>query len=217
MTDDAADIVRRGYNAIAERYRDWSSQGGQIRQRFLQEALVRLTAGSRVLDLGCGSGQPVAEALARDHYVLGIDLSPRQVELAQQAVPHACFEVADLVTFEADPASFDAVVSFYVLGHIPSHLHRDVYARIAGWLKPGGSLLTSAPVTSGDEVTPDWLGVPMYFGGIGEQATRQAVQAAGLEIELAEVVLEGEDEPGVSFLWLIARKPGGRSREGSPT
>jgi cyclopropane fatty-acyl-phospholipid synthase-like methyltransferase len=205
MDEDPADVVRRGYDRIAERYREWS-RGGEVRQRFLREALGRLSAGSRVLDLGCGGGVPVAEALARDHDVLGIDISPRQVELAREAVPAARFQVADLTTFSPERADFDAVVSFYALGHIPGALHGQVFTRVAGWLAPGGFLLTSAPVGGDDGVQPDWLGVPMFFGGIGERATLEAVTAAGLEIDLAEVVSEGADEPGVSFLWVIARK-----------
>jgi SAM-dependent methyltransferase len=203
---EPADVVREGYDRIAEAYLA-GSRGGRVRRRFLDETLVRLPAGARVLDLGCGAGQPVAEALAREHDVLGIDLSPRQIELARQAVPAARFEVGDLTTLEVEPRSFDAVVSFYALGHVPGREHARFFRRVADWLRPGGFLLTSAPQGVEDQVTPDWLGVPMYFGGIGVEATLAAVTAAGLRTEVAEVVPEGEDEPGVSFLWVIASRP----------
>jgi hypothetical protein len=57
-------------------------------------------------------------------------------------------------------------------------------------------------------VEAGWLGVPMYFGGIGEQATRDAVRAAGLRLADAQVI--EEDEGGghvVRFLWLTAVAP----------
>ena len=69
-------------------------------------------------------------------------------------------------------------------------------------------LVASAPLTAEDGLEADWLGVPMYFGGIGEQAMYDAVLAAGLQLDRAEVI--PEDEGGghlVRFLWLTATKP----------
>lgn len=48
----------------------------------------------------------------------------------------------------------------------------------------------------------------MYFGGIGETATRQALGSAGLVVEEWQVVPEDErDGKTVHFLWVLARKP----------
>ncbi len=79
--------------------------------------------------------------------------------------------------------------------------------RIPAWLRRGGVLLASAPLMAGEQTEPDWLCVPMFFGGIGEDATRCAVEAAGLDIERREVV-EEDDGDGrlVSFLWHTARR-----------
>ncbi len=79
---------------------------------------------------------------------------------------------------------------------------------IADWLSPGGLLLTSAPLAHGDDLNPDWLGVPMFFGGIGEATTRQALADAGLAVLEWHVVPEDEgDGHTVQFLWLLAQKP----------
>jgi molecular chaperone DnaK (HSP70) len=68
-------------------------------------------------------------------------------------------------------------------------------------------LLTSAPLVAGDDVDEDWLGVPMFFGGIGEAATRQAVDDAGLSVEDWQVVPEDEGVGrSVRFIWCLARK-----------
>jgi hypothetical protein len=65
----------------------------------------------------------------------------------------------------------------------------------------------SFPLTPGDDVEVDWLGVPMFFGGIGREATEQGLRAAGFELELAEV-RENPDPVGgtESFFWVIARR-----------
>jgi hypothetical protein len=50
----------------------------------------------------------------------------------------------------------------------------------------------------------------MFFGGIGADATRDAVAGAGLSLESFERITE--DEGGghlVEFAWVVATKPGG--------
>lgn len=104
--------------------------------------------------------------------------------------------------------SIDAVASFYATGHVAAERHASLFLAIADWLRPGGLLLTSAPATVGNSYDPEWLGVPMFFGGIGATATREAIHQAGLAIESWETISEDEGhEDAVEFHWLMARKP----------
>jgi SAM-dependent methyltransferase len=202
------EVVRSGYDRIAHRYRDWS-HGSPVRLNWVRRLLDELPPDSLVVDLGCGPGEPATRLLAEHHRVCGVDGSAVQLRLAQHAAPTAQFVQADMTRFWLRPESVDAVASFYALGHIPSDQHGPLFAAISEWLRPGGLLLTSVPLTPGDGHDDAWLGVPMFFGGIGEPATRQAVGEAGLTVETWEVM--GEDEGDgriVEFLWLIARKPG---------
>jgi SAM-dependent methyltransferase len=202
------DLVRSGYDRIGVRYRDWSS-GSAVRLRWLRLLLDELRPGSLVVDLGCGSGEPATRLLTESHRVIGVDASAAQLRLARSAAPAALLVQADMTRFSLRPGSLDAVASFYALGHLPSERHAPLLVAIAHWLRPGGLLLTSAPVEAGDTTDPDWLGVPMYFGGIGAAATRRAVTDAHLLLERFEVVDEEEgDGRIVPFLWLIARRPG---------
>jgi SAM-dependent methyltransferase len=198
---------RAGYDRIGDRYREWS-QHSPVRLHWVQRLLSELSPASLVVGLGCGPGEPATRMLAEHHRVLGLDASIVQLALAQRAAPSAHFVQADMMRFALRPGSIDAVASFYALGHIPSHDHPRLLSAIADWLRPGGVLLTSAPLTRGDSRDEDWLGVPMFFGGIGESATRAAIDAAGLDLETWEVVAEDEGEGRlVEFGWLLARKP----------
>lgn len=199
--------VRSGYDRIGVRYRDWSAAAAG-RLHWVRRLLDELDAGSLVVDLGCGPAEPATRLLAERHRVIAVDASMVQLRLAREAVPAALLVQADMTRFTLRSGCADAVASFYALGHVPSHLHAPLYVAIASWLRPGGVLLTSTPVGAGDDVDPDWLGVEMFFGGIGEEATLRALQDAGLRVETFEPVDEDEgDGHIVRFNWVVARKP----------
>jgi len=204
---EAFEIVRAGYDRIGTTYRDLSASN-VVRRQWVERLLAELPPRSVVVDLGCGPGEPVTRLLARRHRVLGVDASASQLALARSVAPTALLIQADMTRFAIRPATLDAVGSFYALGHVPSHLHAPLLSSIAGWLRPGGLLLTSAPVSAGDEIDDCWLGVPMYFGGIGEQGMRQAIADAGLRLDDLQVIEEDEGKGHrTRFLWIIARKP----------
>jgi SAM-dependent methyltransferase len=183
---------------------NWIPVGMDEPRRVVQRGYDDIGAGYH----GCGPGDPATRLLSQQHTVLGVDLSLGQLRLARELAPRASLVMADITTFELAPASIDAVVSFFALGHLPPDTHASLVASIARWLRPGGFLLTSAPLIAGVGVEPDWLGVPMFFGGVGERAMTDAVRDAGLTLVGAERV--GEDEEAgrvVEFLWVTATKP----------
>jgi SAM-dependent methyltransferase len=113
-----------------------------------------------------------------------------------------------MTNVEFDPGSFDAVVAFYALIHVPRDEQAALLGRIAGWLRPKGFLFATLGV--GDDpgtVEEDWLGSPMFFSHFDAQGNRAMVAAAGLTVEIAEVRNEEEHGEPVPFLWVLARKP----------
>src|SRR5262245_35818011 len=120
MTDDPKRIVAEGYDAIAQRYFAWSDlDPSSQRMRYLSRLLELLTPAAEVLELGCGAGIPVTRALAETCLVTGVDISAAQIELARQHVPGATLIHTDMTQLDFPPASFDAVVAFYALIHVP--------------------------------------------------------------------------------------------------
>src|SRR5688572_14998769 len=94
---DPRRIVADGYDAIAERYFEWSdAQPSDTRLAWLERADASIPSGADVLDLGCGAGVPMTRRLAIGRRVTGVDISTRQVELARANVPDATFIQADM-------------------------------------------------------------------------------------------------------------------------
>jgi SAM-dependent methyltransferase len=206
---DPKRIVADGYDTMAERYLAWSDlKPSPTRLRYLALALELIAPGSEVLDLGCGAGIPMTAALAEDRAITGVDLSSTQLALARRNVPGATFLQADMTALTFEPASFDAVVAFYSLTHVPRDEQAELLQRIRGWLRPGGLFLAS--MGADDEpadVEPDWLGVDMYFSHFGAKANRRLVEGAGLVVERSELAVEPEDRHDARFLWVVARAP----------
>jgi len=113
-------------------------------------ALLRtagLSAGARVLDVGCGSGRLARRLCESGFEVVGVDASPAMVELARTHAPHARFEVLAIPTgrHAGAPAGLpvcDAVVS---TGHVLNYLASpeaivSALAELAGCVRRGGVL-----------------------------------------------------------------------------
>jgi len=208
-SEDPKQIVARGYDAVALRYAEWKDASGWPTMPRLRELLGRLPDGARVLELGCGRGVPATRELAKRHEVVGVDISSSQIALARHHVPEATFVHADVMELELPPESFDAVVSIYMFGHIPPDEQGELVHRIAGWLRPGGWVLTTMGAREEDVpamVEEDWLGAPMYFAGVGRDRSLAWLGEAGLEVERADVVPQTEHGEEVRFLWVLARK-----------
>lgn len=136
--------LSNGYEAVAARLI-------QRRDRSIGVATVRkwaklLPSGADVLDLGCGHGVPISEALMTDGFVVhGIDASASLAAEFQRRFPEASIacEAAEHSTFFGK--SFDGVVAVGLVFLIDAEAQEKLIRRVAEALKPGGRFLFTAP------------------------------------------------------------------------
>jgi SAM-dependent methyltransferase len=213
---DPKQVVREGYDRIAERYLEWvRTDRSATRMRYTRMLLDALPLGAEVLDLGCGAGGPTTEALAGRFQVTGVDISAHSVALARQNVPGARFFQADMAELDFPAGSLDGVAAFYSIIHVPRDQEGSLFCRIATWLRPGGLLVATMGTHSEDvDYTEDFLGAPMYWSTFDSETNRRLVEESGLEIVQALEETEEEDGQPITFLWIVARKPAS-SQEGS--
>ena len=124
-----------------------------LEQRLALEPWLRVCAGMRVLDVGCGVGRWSRMLAARGATVTGVDLSPTMISearrrAAREGVAARCrFEVQDLSNLSVD-GEYDLVLGVTVLQHIldPEAL-RAALLGMRARLRPGGRmiLLEAAP------------------------------------------------------------------------
>jgi SAM-dependent methyltransferase len=205
---DPKRIVRHGYDTVAIRYWEWHRDLDSTTRWFLDEAVARIPGGSRVVDLGCGAGSPIASELAVSRRVTGVDLSPVQLGLARRNVPTGTFVMADIVSVAFRPMSFDAAVAFYAFVHVPRTEQRGALRHVFEWLRPGGLLMLNMGTGGSlDSFEEDWLGVPMFFASLPPRTSLAMIQEVGFRIELGEERDVLEDGEPKTFLWVIAHKP----------
>lgn len=207
MSDPRTELVAAGYDAMADTWETWSAQvEGDPRRAWLEAQLDVLPPDAAVVELGCGNGTAETRELARRARLTGVDLSEEQLRRARERVPEAEFVHGDLTTVELAEGSLDAVAAFYVLNHVPRELLPALFARIHGWLRPGGHLLAS--LGAGD--TPgwhgDWLGVPMFFSSHPPETNARLLRDAGFELVREEAATIEEPEGSVTFHWVLARR-----------
>lgn len=212
MDNDFKQLVEAGYDSIAPRYlefaqRNLACEPSSARMNYLQKLLERLPAQARVLELGCGAGIPCTQLLAQQAYVTGVDISAAQIALARQHVPGAILLQADMMTLASPPASFDAVVAFYSIIHLPRTEQAVLLERLTEWLRPGGWLLVNLGVSDDPgSIEPDWLGTAMYWSSYDARTNLDLVSRAGFTLVETETLVDHEDGEPVSFLWILAKK-----------
>ena len=111
---------------------------------------LALPCESRVLDLGCGSGKPLADYfVARGAALVGVDFAPAMIELARQHYPDADWIVADMTALP-DLGVFDAIVSWDGFFHLSADQQRASLPSILAMLKPQGRLLLTVGPGAGE-------------------------------------------------------------------
>jgi SAM-dependent methyltransferase len=130
------------YGADYDRAISSAGEATVERWRGRCETLARYKKGGRILDLGCSSGSFLS-ALPRNRWELyGIEMSQEVAQRARERCGVDVF-VGDILDAPFPTGHFDAITCIHVFEHL--YQPKEVLAKVAQWLKPGGIFYTLMP------------------------------------------------------------------------
>lgn len=183
----ADDDPSHGYEAAAAEFMVRRARS-EIGVATVREWARPLPPGTPILDLGCGSGTPIAAALMDDGFVVyGVDASPTLTAAFRSRLPHAhaaCERVEESRFFGR---TFDGVLAVGLLFLLAADVQRHLIGRVAAALNPGGRFLFASPAEA-----CTWTDVltGRRSQSLGADAYEAALSGAGLTL-VGEYVDEG--------------------------
>jgi len=172
--------LARAYDNIATWF-DQHRTRTLIEQPYLDALVQALAPGAAVLDLGCGTGEPILRyLLERGCAVTGVDASAAMIAIARTRFPGTRFLVSDMRTLALDQ-TFDAVIAWHSLFHLPHDDQRAMFATFARLLRPRGILM----FTSGSEQGETWSdngGALLYHASLDSAEYRRLLEEHGFQV-----------------------------------
>lgn len=199
MTTDAENIVGL-YRRHAETWTALRGRGLMERQ-WLDRFLELLPGEPDVLDIGCGSGEPIARyLLERGCAVTGIDAAPEMTALAKARFPAAEWQVADMRTLDLAKrfAGLLAWDSFFHLTPADQRLMFPLFGNHAAW---GAALMFTSGWSHGETVGR-FEGEPLYHASLDPSEYRSLLGNNGFEVVDHKV---RDPDCGERTIWLARR------------
>ena len=204
--NDIRKMAEQTYDKVYKEYLNLEGENKWPRLKWLKKILDQIKPGSSVLDIGCGSGNPVDIEITKHHNIIGVDISKKMVNLAQNNVPNGEFIHKDFRDLNFPPNSFDAIVAFYVIELIPRKEHKSILYRLKNWLKPDGFLLFTLEANEYIDETGEWLGETIFISSYDSETMKEIVNEVGFEILESNIETQIEGETEIPYLWILAQK-----------
>ncbi|MET7870123.1 class I SAM-dependent methyltransferase [Streptomyces cyaneofuscatus] len=183
------------FDALGAEY-ERAFAGSAAHHASLDRLLEHLAPGSRVLDVGSGTGVPTARRLAgAGHRVVGVDVSPVMTALAARQVPDAEFRCGDIRELPWADGEFDAVCVYFSLLQMSRGEQSGLLGRLARAVRPGGRLAVATVPVDVADVSAVFMGQPVVVSSFGEEEFASVVAGAGFAVEERHSVLFTPDHP----------------------
>jgi SAM-dependent methyltransferase len=147
----------------------WTKLRGDrlIERSWLDKFLSKSNRGP-ILDIGCGSGVPIARYLIQNgRQVVGIDSSPQMIAMCREHHPQGDWHISDMRTLRLGKA-FGGILAWDSLFHLHPEDQRKMFPIFGAHANPGAPLMfTSGPAFG--EAIGDLAGEPLYHASLDRQ------------------------------------------------
>ncbi|WP_353186954.1 class I SAM-dependent methyltransferase [Bosea sp. (in: a-proteobacteria)] len=174
-------------DAVIDLYQRHAATYDGLRGKLLMEGpwLARFRAllapDATILDIGCGTGQPIARHLnEQGHAVTGVDSAPAMIALCRTRFPEGDWQVADMRRL-ALGRRFGGLIAWDSFFHLTPEDQRAMFKVFANHAAPGAALLfTSGPAHG--EAIGSFAGEALYHGSLDPQEYRALLAENGFSV-----------------------------------
>jgi SAM-dependent methyltransferase len=161
-----------------DRDRGHSLQGERA---WLDQCLLCVPAGGAVLDVGCGTGAPIAAyILQRGFRVVGVDASPSMIQMCRSRFPEGEWVLQDMRALELGRC-FDAILAWDSFFHLGMEEQRAMFPRFAAHALPSAPLLFTSGPREGEAIG-SYCGEPLYHASLDPAEYRRLLSANGYAV-----------------------------------
>jgi SAM-dependent methyltransferase len=187
---------------IADRRPVLGAEGpGLTEAGWFERFMAALPPGASILDVGSGSGRPVAETLmARGFRVTGVEPSPGLRAHAAATLPQGEWLDGDMRTLDLGGRRFDGLLAWHSLFHLSPADQRIALPRILSHAADACVFMTSSGPAEGEAIG-QWRGEPLYHGSLNPEEYRAVFAAHGF---VADPVDPAEQD-GHGVVWVARR------------
>jgi SAM-dependent methyltransferase len=180
------------------------ARGRSLQERaWLDRFLDCVPAGGTVLDVGCGSGEPIARYLLdRGFGVVGVDGSPSMIDLCRARFPGSEWLVRDMRELDLEHR-FDGILAWDSFFHLGIDDQRETLPRLAMHARPGAPLMFTSGTEEGEAIGP-WLGEPLYHASLDSDEYQRLLDANSFVVR-GHVTQDAEC--GDHTVWLATSEP----------
>lgn len=196
MTD-----VRAVYEAVARDF-DRDRSKSLMEKFYLDQVLTRLAGNASVLDLGCGSAEPIAKFFIDNGcHVTGIDAAAAMIALCRNRYPDQTWIEGDMRGLDLG-RRFDAVIAWDSFFHLTADDQRAMFPVFAQHAAPGAPLLFTSGPRAGVAMG-EIYGHALHHASLDTEEYEQLLAAHGFEVLLHRVE---DPDCGKHTVWLARRK-----------
>jgi 2-polyprenyl-3-methyl-5-hydroxy-6-metoxy-1,4-benzoquinol methylase len=183
LTKEQLEKNKNSYNKIAMKWNEYREKTNV--EKIIIEFVSKIKPKGTVLDIGCGTGFPIAKYLSdHDFPVTGIDISENQIKIAKgQKIRNAKFYVCDFFNFEPTE-KYDGVIAFDSFFHFPKERQKEIYSKVSGWMKTGAYLLFTHGKKE-SEIEGKMYGESFYYSALEIKDVEKLLLNNNLDVELS--------------------------------
>jgi SAM-dependent methyltransferase len=178
------------------------ARGDHLREgEWLDRFLALIPPGGEVLDLGCGSGRPMARRLIEQgRRVTGVDSSPELIALCLQRFPDQTWLVADMRALHLGQR-FGGILAWHSVFHLTPTDQEAMFAVFAAHAAPGAPLMFTSGWNRGVAMG-QFQGERLYHASLDPDEYHALLRAHGFKA-LAHKV--DQHQAGAAVVWLAQR------------